>query len=299
MFSRHATATALTLLGISASFVFAPLAQADQGTERPGAVASSDGGPTVIAHRGASGYAPENTLAAIDLADDMGFDWVENDVQRTRDGQLVVIHDETLARTTDVEQRFPDRAPWRVRDFTAAEIGTLDAGSWFGQKWTHARVPTLRQYLDRVDSNGQKLLLEIKRPELYPGIEKDTLRVLRQEGWLDRSHVRSRLVMQNFSADSVKTVHRLRPDVITGFLGTPPVAELPSYAAFTDQINPAASSVTADYVASVQRLKGPHGARLQVNTWTVNDAATAARMSGFGVDGIITDRPDVVRDAVS
>ncbi|MFD9718355.1 glycerophosphodiester phosphodiesterase [Streptomyces sp. NPDC059076] len=298
MFSRHATATTLALLGIGASFTLAPLAQADQAPSRTGAVTASGSGPSVIAHRGASGYAPENTLAAVDLADDMGFDWVENDVQRTRDGQLVVVHDETLARTTDVEQRFPDRAPWRVRDFTGAEISTLDAGSWFGQKWTHARVPTLRQYLDRVDRNGQKLLLEIKRPELYPGIEKDTLRVLRQEGWLDRSHIRGRLVMQNFSADSVKTVHRLRPDVITGFLGTPPVAELPSYAAFTDQINPAASSVTADYVASVQRLKGAHGTPLKVNTWTVNDAATAVRMSEFGVDGIITDRPDVVRDAV-
>ncbi|TXS51681.1 glycerophosphodiester phosphodiesterase [Streptomyces sp. t39] len=254
--------------------------------------------PLVIAHRGASAYAPENTLAAVDAADALGFAWVENDVQRTRDGELVVVHDDSLARTTDVEQRFPDRAPWKVKDFTAAEIATLDAGGWFGERWAGARVPTLQEYLRRVDANGQKLLLEIKKPELYPDIERDTLRVLGEEGWLDRRHVRSRLVVQSFGADSVKAVHEQRPDVTTGFLGTPAVADLPAYAAFTDQINPTHTSLTAEYVAAVHALKGAHGKRLRVSTWTVNDAAGAARVAAFGVDGIITNNPDVVRDAV-
>ncbi|MEV3991730.1 glycerophosphodiester phosphodiesterase family protein [Streptomyces sp. NPDC049837] len=257
-----------------------------------------DGDPLVIAHRGASAYAPENTLAAIDLARDMGFTWVENDVQRTKDGELVVLHDDSLARTTDVEQRFPGRAPWKVADFTAAEIATLDAGGWFGDKWAGARVPTLEQYLNRVDRNHQKLLLEIKKPELYPGIERDTLRVLGEEGWLDRRHVAGRLVIQSFSAATVKAVHQRRPDITTGFLGTPAVGDLPSYAAFTDQINPAHTTLTADYVAAVHRLKGAHGKPLRVNTWTVNDAVGAVRADGFGVDGIITNNPDVVREAV-
>ncbi|MFI1012215.1 glycerophosphodiester phosphodiesterase [Streptomyces sp. NPDC020965] len=294
MYARPVTATAAALLGIGATLVSGPAARA----AGPTAPSERHGEPLVIAHRGASAYAPENTLAAVDLADRMGFDWVENDVQRTEDGELVVLHDDSLTRTTDVEQRFPGRAPWRVRDFTAAEIATLDAGGWFGAAWTGARVPTLKQYLNRVDRNHQKLLLEIKRPELYPGIERDVLRVLRQEGWLDRSHVRRKLVVQSFGADSVRAVHRQRPDVVTGFLGAPPVADLPSYAAFTDQINPSHTTLTADYVAAAHRLKGAHGKRLQVHTWTVNDAVGAARVAGFGVDGIITDRPDVVRDAV-
>lgn len=95
----------------------------------------------------------------------------------------------------------------------------------------------------------------------------------------------------------MKAVHAQRPDVVTGFLGTPAVADLPSYAAFTDQINPSHGTLSADYVAAVQELKGAHGKPLQVNTWTVNDAATAAKVAGFGVDGIITNNPDVVRDA--
>ncbi|MFF2961419.1 glycerophosphodiester phosphodiesterase [Streptomyces sp. NPDC057963] len=255
------------------------------------------GAPVVFAHRGASAYAPENTLAAVDKADALGFDWVENDVQFTKDGVLVVVHDTDLKRTTDVEEVFPDRAPWAVKDFTAAEIARLDAGSWFGPQFAGARVPTLKQYLDRIERNHQNLLLEIKSPEIYPGIEKETLRVLRQKGWLDREHVKHRLVVQSFGADSVKKVHQQRPDVTTGFLGTPAVADLPSYAAFTDQINPSYTSVSADYVKAVHALKGAHGKKLRVNTWTVNDAASAAKVAGFGVDGIITNTPDVVRGA--
>ncbi|EDY51069.1 glycerophosphoryl diester phosphodiesterase [Streptomyces clavuligerus] len=263
-----------------------------------GPPAPERGEPLVIAHRGASAHAPENTLAAVDHAARLGFRWVENDVQRTRDGELVVVHDETLARTTDVEERFPGRAPWRVRDFTAAEIAGLDAGSWFGPAWAGSRVPTLTAYLRRVDRNRQSLLLEVKRPELYPGIERDILRELGARGWLDRAHVRHRLVVQSFGAQSLRAVREQHPGVVTGFLGTPPLTELPVYAAFTDQINPPHTAVTPEYVAAVQRLKGPHGKRLRVSTWTVNDAAGARRVAAAGVDGIITDRPDVVRDAL-
>ncbi|MGX1883976.1 glycerophosphodiester phosphodiesterase [Streptomyces sp. NPDC055287] len=291
MYARTASATAAALLGAAA------LLLPTSATQAAGPVGTDDA-PAVIAHRGASAYAPENTLAAIDLADRMGSDWVENDVQRTKDGELVVVHDDSLARTTNVEQVYPGRSPWKIKDFTAAEIATLDAGSWFAPRFAGARVPTLKQYVNRVERNHQKLLLEIKKPELYPGIERDTLRVLRQEGWLNRHHVKHRLVIQSFGADSVKAVHKQRPDLKTGFLGTPPVADLAKYARFTDQINPTHTSLTADYVAAVHKLKGVHGKQLRVNTWTVNTAAAAARVNGFGVDGIITNNPDIVRDAV-
>ncbi|MBW5485822.1 glycerophosphodiester phosphodiesterase [Streptomyces bambusae] len=256
------------------------------------------GAPVVYAHRGASAYAPENTLAAVDVAEEMDVAWVENDVQRTKDGELVVVHDDTLARTTNVEQLFPDRRPWRVRDFTAAEIARLDAGSWFAPEFTGARVPTLRSYLDRVERNRQRLLLEIKKPELYPGIEAETLRVLDEAGWLDEQHLSRRLVVQSFSADCVRAVHTLRPDVVTAFLGTPPVAELARYAAFTDRINPWHTTITADWVAAVHRMAGPHGRVLEVDTWIVDDAATARKVQEMGVDGIISNAPDVVREAV-
>ncbi|MGW5347515.1 glycerophosphodiester phosphodiesterase [Streptomyces sp. NPDC004050] len=255
-------------------------------------------GPVVYAHRGASAYAPENTLASVDTAMRLGFDWVENDVQRTGDGELVVIHDDTLARTTNVEEVFPDRAPWRVRDFTAAEIAQLDAGSWFAPAYAGARVPTLREYLARVERNRQRLLLEIKKPELYPGIEAQTLELLEETGWLDADHVQRRLVVQSFSTDTVHIVHELRSDLLTAFLGTPKVADLPKYAAFTDRINPWHTTISAEWVAAVHGLAGPHGRTMEVDTWIVDDAVTARKVRGMKVDGIITNAPDVVRQAV-
>ncbi|RKT04090.1 glycerophosphoryl diester phosphodiesterase [Streptomyces sp. 3211.6] len=297
MYVRTAAAAAAAFLGLTLTMLGGSASPAATG---PGSAPGSTGllGPTVYAHRGASAYAPENTLAAIDLAMRLGFDWVENDVQRTRDGELVVIHDDTLARTTDVEQVFPDRKPWRVKDFTAAEIARLDAGSWFSPRFAGARVPTLREYMERVQDNRQRLLLEIKKPELYPGIEEQTLKVLEETGWLDAQHVARRLVVQSFSADSVRVVHRLRPDLVTAFLGTPTVAGLPEYAEFTDRINPWHTTISADWVAAVHRLRGAHGKTMEVDTWIVDDAATARKVREMGVDGIITNAPDVVRGAV-
>ncbi|MEU6531105.1 glycerophosphodiester phosphodiesterase family protein [Streptomyces sp. NPDC046928] len=288
MHARAVAATTAALLGTAALLFPAPAAGAGVRAERP----------TVIAHRGASSYAPENTLAAVDAAAGLGVEWVENDVQRTKDGELVVIHDDNLKRTTDVEEVFPGRSPWKVKDFTAAEIARLDAGGWFGPEFAGARVPTLRQFVDRVESHGQKLLLEIKNPELYPGIEQQILKTLDDEGWLDASHLAGRLIVQSFSADSVRAVHELRPTVKTGLLGTPSVADLSRYAVFADQINPSYTTVSPGYVSSVHEFDGPHGGPLEVFTWTVNDADTARQVAGYGVDGIITNSPDVVRDAL-
>ncbi|MFD3377927.1 MULTISPECIES: glycerophosphodiester phosphodiesterase [unclassified Streptomyces] len=289
MHARAAAATTTALLGAAVVVLPATTAHAAPDTDRT----------QVIAHRGASAYAPENTLAAIDKADDLGFRWVENDVQRTKDGRLVVIHDDSLTRTTNVEEVFPGRAPWKVKDFTAAEIAQLDAGSWFSPRYAGARVPTLKQYMNRVSRNHQKLVLEIKNPALYPGIERETLKVLSNEGWLGPAHVRSKLVVQSFSADSLRAVHALRPDVKTGFLGTPSVAELPAYARFADQINSSHTTISLSYVAAIHALEGPHGKPLEISTWTVDTAADTRRVAGFGVDGIITNKPDLVQETLN
>ncbi|MFI9805347.1 glycerophosphodiester phosphodiesterase [Streptomyces sp. NPDC052301] len=287
MHARVVAAIAAAVLG-TAAILLSPTSDARAGEA---------GEVTVVAHRGASAYAPENTLASIDKAAQLGFTWVENDVQRTKDGKLVVIHDDSLQRTTNVEDVFPGRAPWKVKDFTAAEIARLDAGSWFSPACTGTRVPTLQQYMRRVEHNHEKLLLEIKNPELYPGIEQQTLKLLANEGWLDHAHV-GRLVVQSFSADSVRTVHELKPAVVTAFLGMPSMAQLQRYASFVDLINPSYGSLSQGYVAAVHAFDGPHGRPLGVFAWTVNDAATARKVAGLGVDGVITNKPDVVRAAL-
>ncbi|ONK15157.1 glycerophosphodiester phosphodiesterase family protein [Streptomyces sp. MP131-18] len=286
-----------------AALGLAPAASAAQdqvavpAAERAEHAAPADG-PLVVAHRGASGHAPENTLAAADAAAALDTTWVETDVQRTADGELVLVHDTTLARTTDVEEVFPGRAPWNVADFTAAEIARLDAGSWFGEEFAGEPVPTLAQFLDRLTRNDQRLLLEIKAPELYRGIEADILAELEASGWLTPEPPGTRLVIQSFGAESVRTVHELAPGVETGFLGTPEVADLPEYAAYADQINPRYGDLTAAYVAEIQAVEGPHGEPVEVHTWTVNDGTTARAVADLGVDGIITNFPDVVRSAL-
>ncbi|MCX4607957.1 glycerophosphodiester phosphodiesterase [Streptomyces sp. RLB3-17] len=288
MHARVAAATTAAFIG--GTILILPTSHAQAGSLRRA--------PLVVSHRGASAYAPENTLASIDKAAAMGFGWVENDVQRTKDGELVVLHDASLARTTDVKKVYPHRAPWKVKDFTAAEVARLDAGSWFGPRYAGTRVPTLKQYMHRVSHNHQKLVLEIKNPELYPGIERQTLKVLSNEGWLDPDHLRNRLVVQSFSEHSVRTVHELRPGITTAFLGQPSVARLHEYARFADLINPDHASLSAGYVSAVHSFVGPHNRPMEVFTWTIDDANTARRLAGYGVDGVITNKPDVIRSAL-
>src|SRR5690606_19884477 len=122
------------------------------------------------AHRGASADAPEHTLAAYELALKHGADYVEPDLQMTRDGVLVCLHDTTLERTTDVARVFPDRATlvngkktWPVADFTLAEVRKLDAGSWKGARFAGARVPTFQQMIDAVKGKAG-VIPETKAP---------------------------------------------------------------------------------------------------------------------------------------
>ncbi|WP_328891742.1 glycerophosphodiester phosphodiesterase [Streptomyces sp. NBC_00316] len=257
-------------------------------------------GVASVAHRAGAYRAPENTLAAVDAARAVGIDWLENDVQRTKDGTLVVIHDKSLARTTDVEKKIPHGAPWNVADFTWAEISTLDAGSWKGRQWAGEKIPTLQQYMRRVDSNDQRLVLEIKWPELYPRLTEDTLNELDRLGWLKGDRVTDRLIVQAFDTGTLKTVRARAPEVRTALLSRDPVAkDLPRYAEVADQIHMKYLKVTPEYFKAVHALKGPHGRRLKVFLWTVDDPRRAVEFARWGADGFISNRPDLLQKALA
>jgi glycerophosphoryl diester phosphodiesterase len=243
------------------------------------------------AHRGASAYAPENTVAAFAHAADLGAQAVELDVQRTRDGELVVLHDKTLERTTDVTVRFPDRAPWPVGAFTLAELRTLDAGSWFDARFAGERVPTLAEAMDVLAARGLGLLLEAKAPELYPGLASQIGHELRAAcpQWL-RAASAGRLTVESFDWEFVRELRAVLPRVSVGLLGAPEPAALAAYAGFVDQINPHHTRITAEYVERVHQLG------MAVNVWTVDDPAEQAGAVAAGVDGVITNRPDVLAD---
>jgi len=242
-----------------------------------------------VAHRGASARAPENTLAAIREGTVMGADLIEVDVQRTKDGQLVLLHDTHLARTTDVKRIFPRRAPWKVADFTYAELLRLDAGAWKAPEYAGERIPTLDEALDVIRRSRAGLLLELKAPALYPGIEAEvaaTMRVV--PGFLEAAVTTGRVVVQSFDFDSMRSYRELEPTATVGLRGTPATRALPELATWADQVNPHHKSIDPAYVRAVQ------DAGMDCLVWTVNAIPNMRRAINMGVDGVITNRPDVL-----
>ncbi len=249
--------------------------------------------PLTIAHRGASVAAPENTLAALSRAVELGADLVEVDVQRTRDGALVLVHDPTLVRTTDVRRRFPLRAPWRVVDLTLAELRSLDGGGWHSPMYAGEGVPTLEQAIDLLEASDTGLLLELKHPSLHPGIVDDLACDLVRRGPYVRSAVTAgKLVVQSFEFAAMKELKTRLPQLPVGLLGRPPAANLPVLASWADQVNPCHRTADRRYVEAV------HAAGLQCLVWTIDRPAAIERALRLEVDGVITNRPDVLRAVV-
>ncbi len=242
-----------------------------------------------VAHRGASAQVAENTLAAVRRAVHCGADLIELDIQRTRDGALVVLHDTTLTRTTNVRRIFPLRAPWRVSDFTHAEMMRLDAGSGRSGHDEPQRIPTLSDVIDEVRTSSAGLLLELKAPELYPGIVRDVVATLRgTPGYLASALPTGRLVVQSFNFAVMKDLKTQLPVVPVGLLGTPARAHLPVLASWADQVNPSHHTVNSAYVDHVHQLD------MACLVWTVDRSHGMRRALRMGVDGVITNRPDAL-----
>ncbi len=237
----------------------------------------------VIAHRGASSYAPHDTVAAAREAVSRGADALEADIRQTSDGHLVALFRASLAPTTDVEQVFPGRSPWRVESFTLAEVRRLDAGSWFGPEFAGERVPTLAQLADALDGSDVELIVEVKSPQRYPGIADRVLRELRRRP--DRYRE-----VECFEWQFVRRFARQSPPVQLGAAGTPPEGQLEEVATYADAVNPQVGSIDKAYV------DGAHDLGLEVKVWSLNTRQSVRRALAMGVDGIYSHRPDMVRD---
>jgi glycerophosphoryl diester phosphodiesterase len=211
-----------------------------QATSEPGptALASRLGipHPAVIAHRGASFDAPESTAAAYKLARDLGADYLEMDLQRSKDGVLFALHDNNLQRTTDVATRFPDRKDSPANAFTMAELKTLDAGSWFNTAYPDRARPsyaglkilTLDEIIDIAQGNPLHkpgLYIETKEPKQFPGIERDLKDKLQDRGWLSPAgsklaksdlavgQGKGKVVLQTFEKSSLELLEKEMPKV--------------------------------------------------------------------------------------
>jgi len=230
-----------------------------------------------IAHRGASGHAPENTMAAFRRAVELGVRFIETDLQITRDARVVAIHDFTLDRTTN--------GKGQVHLLTLEEIRTLDAGGWFGgrnaEMFSGERIPTLNEILDFAKVNDVIFYLEIKSGPAW-GIEHAVVATLR-----DRN-ASARVVILSFDPSTLDSIHRLDSTMMTGFL-----CEHPS----NDLVERTVRAGARQFVArgdliTPSVVDKAHHAGLQVVAWTINEADQMQRLIAAGVDGIITDYPD-------
>jgi len=235
----------------------------------------------IIAHRGASGSAPENTLAAFDLAVERQADYVELDVQLSLDGELIVIHDRTLERTTN--------GVGYVGSKTAQQLRTLDAGSSFSAAFAGERIPLLEQVLDRY-LGRVGLLVELKEPALYPKMEEKLAAVIKERlTTLSESNM-DPLIIQSFDRNAVRHMHELLPGIATGVLIRPEQKRMQAedwaaVARYADYINPHKSLVDKSFVEAA------HAHGLLVMPWTVHRSGEARRLIRAGVDGLITDYP--------
>jgi glycerophosphoryl diester phosphodiesterase len=278
--------------------------------------------PVNIAHRGASAYAPEHTLAAYRLAIEMGADFVEQDLQLTKDGVLVCLHDTTLERTTNVAELFPDRAVeievrgqsrhvWRVSDFTLVEIKQLDAGSWFDEKFAGEPVPTFQEAIDLVKGKAG-IYPETKAPEAYDSLgfmmEEEVARLLAQNGLdTEEGQTHTPVYIQSFSSDSLKQMRALTGSTYrlvqlvsvsqADLLSTDGLKDVLTYAS---GVGPALALLRRDpSVAAAARAVG-----LEIHPYTVSasevpdgfaDVTAYMRylFTEVGATGVFTNNPDL------
>lgn len=254
----------------------------------------------IIAHRGASGYAPEHTLSAYKKAIQMKADYVELDLHMTKDGELVAIHDATLARTTNAEEIYPDRAPWRVKDFTLSEIKRLDAGSWFNdaypeyakKQYAKEKIPTLQEVIDAMKRKDAKaaLYIETKAPNVYPSMEEKLVDILKKNGYLQQGKV----IFQSFSEASLRKLREIIPKGIPLIqLYSPSMIKgrnlddvLDQAAEYAKGVGPEQSLVTPEFVQKA------HERHLIVHPYTINAKEEMQKQLLLGVDGMFTNYPD-------
>lgn len=234
--------------------------------------------PTVMAHRGLSADAPENTLYAFSDAISVGADFIELDVQQTRDGVLVVMHDSNLKRTTGVNKD--------IWDVDYADIQDLDAGSWFDPAYANARIPTLEETLQFVDKRA-KLNIEIK-PTKHGSdtLEQDVAELITRYQYTDACYVTS------FSYGSLKKVKEANPEIRTGYLMSV------AYGQFYSLKYADAFSLNKVFVTS-QVVNAAHQQGKQIFAWTVNSMSEVRSLCNLHVDSIITDDPVMVQNVIS
>ena len=239
----------------------------------------------VFAHRGASGYAPENTLEAFALAGEQGAQGIELDVQLTKDGEVVVIHDETIDRVST--------GKGAVRDYTLEELRRFSFHN-HKKEYEGVQIPTLREVLEQVKPGGMEVNIELKTGIYwYPGLEEKTVELVKAAG------MENRVIYSSFNHYSVQKILELDAETETAYLYSDVLLNVENYAKNTGVcgLHPAVYHLKmADFLESYRR------SGLKVRVWTVNDEADMRQFIAKELEAVITNYPDRalrVRDEVN
>jgi glycerophosphoryl diester phosphodiesterase len=247
--------------------------------------------PLVIGHRGYSHLAPENTLPSFKLAIAARADLVELDYHQTKDGKLIVIHDSDLDRTTDGRTRWAQKRI-KVASKTAAEIQSLDAGSWFDAKYTGTKVPLLDEALDTIQQDSVTLI------ERKHGDPNSCINLLRHKDLINK------VVVQSFDWEFLRQLHEQEPDQVLGALGPPTLladgkkpfgmGKKLSRSWLEDLEKTGAKVAVWNRQISKLAVQLAHERGLKVWVYTINDPALANRLLDLGVDGLITNNTSLM-----
>ncbi|MEA3424270.1 MAG: glycerophosphodiester phosphodiesterase family protein [Bacillota bacterium] len=231
----------------------------------------------IIAHRGASGYAPENTISAFKLAVEIGVKAIEFDVQMTKDREIIVHHDYFLGRTVD--------GKGLIMNKTLAELKNLDAGIWFSKEFEGEKIPTLKEVLEVVPEDIE-VYIEIKKLIIDKReIEKEVFRIVSEAGRIENS------IFSSFNHECLKLLIGLYT-VKIGVLVSSNLVEPVKYLA-DNNLNKYSFNQSAAFI-NEQIVKDMHDAGLKVLIYTVNEKEIAEQMEEWGVDGIFSNYPDII-----
>ena len=272
---RKEGATKLSIKGFAGIIVAAALVALLTGAFLINSV-PSDNDVLIIAHRGAAGKAPENTLAAINQAIEDKTDWVEIDVQESADGEVLVIHDSDLMKLAGDSIK--------VWEGSLEELRQLDVGSWFDPKFSSERIPTLTETLEAVRGKA-KLLIELKYYGHDEMLEQRVVDIVEDAGMVEE------IALMSLKPGGIQKAHDLRPEWSTGLLATKTIGNITSI-----DMNFLAVNMTTANPGFIKRI---HSSGKKVYVWTVNDKISMARMISLGVDGLITDEPELARTVLN
>lgn len=230
----------------------------------------------VMAHRGASTEAPENTMAAFQKAIDDMADYIELDVQLTNNGEVIVMHDSNAYRTTGVDAN--------IVNMTYKEVKTLDAGSWFSDEYVGENVPSLKEVLE-LTQGKIKLNIELKPTDNGIALAKNTVRLI------EKYNMVNDCVITSFSESALKAVKTYNQEIKVGYILSA------AYGDFYDMKNVDFFSVNAAFL-SKRTIDAIHNSGKRVYAWTVNNKESIKNLTNKGVDGIITDNPVLARETI-